>query len=213
MMMASPSSNGSHCSGNSSAHSPPASNASLNCVQSNILIINGTNSADYLAQLIKDRNRLAAFPNVFVHIQRLVDNGKSMCCYCTCLTLLTTLHHSDLHKHKSVLRITITWSWRENISQIITKSHYYPTKSLNVPLIVPIKWPMVLKRHWITFIWSTNNHLLNYDVPTIAISQISAHQTTSHSLSSLFLSLSHFSSHSILINFLFWPSLVRIHLQ
>ncbi|XP_074601421.1 protein held out wings-like isoform X2 [Brevipalpus obovatus] len=39
-----------------------------------VLIINGTNSADYLAQLIKDRNRLAAFPNVFVHIQRLVDN-------------------------------------------------------------------------------------------------------------------------------------------
>ncbi|XP_053203652.1 protein held out wings-like isoform X1 [Panonychus citri] len=55
----SPSSTNSSCSPNSN---------------NNVLIINGSNSADYLAQLLKDRIRLQAFPNVFVHIQRLVDN-------------------------------------------------------------------------------------------------------------------------------------------
>lgn len=34
--------------------------------------------ADYLAQLLKDRKQLAAFPNVFNHIERLLDEGKSL---------------------------------------------------------------------------------------------------------------------------------------
>ncbi|KPI98673.1 Protein held out wings [Papilio xuthus] len=29
--------------------------------------------ADYLAQLLKDRKQLAAFPNVFMHMERLLD--------------------------------------------------------------------------------------------------------------------------------------------
>uniref|UniRef100_A0A336LT59 CSON003657 protein n=1 Tax=Culicoides sonorensis TaxID=179676 RepID=A0A336LT59_CULSO len=29
--------------------------------------------ADYLAQLLKDRKQLAAFPNVFNHVERLLD--------------------------------------------------------------------------------------------------------------------------------------------
>ena len=32
--------------------------------------------ADYLAQLLKDRKQLAAFPNVFLHVERLIDEGK-----------------------------------------------------------------------------------------------------------------------------------------
>lgn len=32
--------------------------------------------ADYLAQLLKDRKQLAAFPNVFIHVERLIDEGK-----------------------------------------------------------------------------------------------------------------------------------------
>lgn len=32
--------------------------------------------ADYLAQLLKDRKQLAAFPNVFNHVERLLDEGK-----------------------------------------------------------------------------------------------------------------------------------------
>lgn len=32
--------------------------------------------ADYLAQLLKDRKQLAAFPNVFMHIERLLDEGR-----------------------------------------------------------------------------------------------------------------------------------------
>lgn len=31
--------------------------------------------ADYLAQLLKDRKQLAAFPNVFMHMERLLDEG------------------------------------------------------------------------------------------------------------------------------------------
>lgn len=38
---------------------------------------NSTQSiADYLAQLLKDRKQLAAFPNVFIHVERLLDEGK-----------------------------------------------------------------------------------------------------------------------------------------
>ncbi|OWR45881.1 held out wing [Danaus plexippus plexippus] len=32
--------------------------------------------ADYLAQLLKDRKQLAAFPNVFMHMERLLDEGS-----------------------------------------------------------------------------------------------------------------------------------------
>jgi protein quaking len=32
-------------------------------------------TADYLAQLLKDRKQLSAFPNVFLHIERLLDDG------------------------------------------------------------------------------------------------------------------------------------------
>lgn len=35
--------------------------------------------ADYLAQLLKDRKQLAAFPNVFNHVERLLDEGKYRC--------------------------------------------------------------------------------------------------------------------------------------
>lgn len=36
--------------------------------------------ADYLAQLLKDRKQLAAFPNVFMHMERLLDEGRSKSC-------------------------------------------------------------------------------------------------------------------------------------
>ena len=40
---------------------------------------NSTQSiADYLAQLLKDKKQLAAFPNVFVHMDRLLDDGKKL---------------------------------------------------------------------------------------------------------------------------------------
>lgn len=34
-------------------------------------------TAEYLAQLLKDKKQLAAFPNIFLHLERLVDDGKS----------------------------------------------------------------------------------------------------------------------------------------
>lgn len=43
--------------------------------------------ADYLAQLLKDRKQLAAFPNVFMHMERLLDEGMynlySLVDYCS----------------------------------------------------------------------------------------------------------------------------------
>ena len=39
---------------------------------------NNTHSiADYLAQLLKDKKQLAAFPSVFIHVERLLDEGKT----------------------------------------------------------------------------------------------------------------------------------------
>lgn len=37
--------------------------------------------ADYLAQLLKDRKQLAAFPNVFNHVERLLDEGTTYFIY------------------------------------------------------------------------------------------------------------------------------------
>jgi hypothetical protein len=40
---------------------------------------NSTQSiADYLAQLLKDRKQVTAFPNVFIHVERLIDEGMSL---------------------------------------------------------------------------------------------------------------------------------------
>lgn len=35
------------------------------------------NTTEYLAQLLKDKKQLAAFPNVFIHLERLLDEGQS----------------------------------------------------------------------------------------------------------------------------------------
>ncbi|KAI5749804.1 hypothetical protein M8J76_010306 [Diaphorina citri] len=34
---------------------------------------NTQSTADYLAQLINDRKQVTAFPNVFMHVERLID--------------------------------------------------------------------------------------------------------------------------------------------
>lgn len=39
---------------------------------------NTQNTADYLAQLLKDKKQLSAFPNVFIHVERLLDEGKKV---------------------------------------------------------------------------------------------------------------------------------------
>ena len=33
-------------------------------------------SPEYLAQLLKDKKQIQAFPNVFLHAERLIDEGK-----------------------------------------------------------------------------------------------------------------------------------------
>ncbi|KAL3277137.1 hypothetical protein HHI36_012491 [Cryptolaemus montrouzieri] len=51
----------------------------LSLLKNNKMCDNSTPStqsiADYLAQLLKDRKQLAAFPNVFIHVERLLDEG------------------------------------------------------------------------------------------------------------------------------------------
>ena len=34
------------------------------------------NTPEYLAQLLKDKKQIAAFPNVFLHMERLLDDGE-----------------------------------------------------------------------------------------------------------------------------------------
>ena len=34
------------------------------------------NSPEYLAQLLKDKKQIQAFPSVFMHLERLLDEGK-----------------------------------------------------------------------------------------------------------------------------------------
>ena len=38
--------------------------------------LNTQSVADYLAQLLKDKKQLAALPNVFHHVERLLDEGE-----------------------------------------------------------------------------------------------------------------------------------------
>lgn len=40
------------------------------------------NSPEYLSQLLKDKKQIQAFPSVFVHLERLLDEGKNrLKCY------------------------------------------------------------------------------------------------------------------------------------
>lgn len=45
----------------------------MNCDNNNLQTTQSI--ADYLAQLLKDRKQLAAFPTVFNHVERLLDEG------------------------------------------------------------------------------------------------------------------------------------------
>ena len=62
---------------------------------------NNTQSiADYLAQLLKDKKQLAAFPNVFLHLERLLDDGKNgeifVSPFCVVAVLKTCVHSRGL---------------------------------------------------------------------------------------------------------------------
>lgn len=48
---------------------------SFNMNNNNLL---NSNTTEYLAQLLKDKKQLAAFPNVFIHLERLLDEGKQI---------------------------------------------------------------------------------------------------------------------------------------
>ncbi len=40
------------------------------------MMTDSATTAEYLAQLLKDKKQLAAFPNVFLHLERLLDDGN-----------------------------------------------------------------------------------------------------------------------------------------
>ena len=67
---------------------------------------NNTQSiADYLAQLLKDKKQLAAFPNVFLHLERLLDDGKQSFYfdfpYFWCFDSFEIEHRGSLYTSKS----------------------------------------------------------------------------------------------------------------
>ena len=35
-------------------------------------------TTEYLAQLLKDKKQIAAFPNVFIHLERILDEGTKL---------------------------------------------------------------------------------------------------------------------------------------
>ncbi len=46
------------------------------------------NTPEYLAQLLKDKKQIQALPNVFVHAEKLLDEGKSFILVYCCLILM-----------------------------------------------------------------------------------------------------------------------------
>lgn len=38
---------------------------------------NERNTTEYLAQLLKDKKQIQALPNFFIHLERILDDGKS----------------------------------------------------------------------------------------------------------------------------------------
>ncbi len=68
-----------NCASLSSANSTTSSTSSGVVAATTAAPVNANNTqsiADYLAQLLKDKKQLAAFPNVFLHVERLLDDGK-----------------------------------------------------------------------------------------------------------------------------------------
>ena len=46
-----------------------------NCSMSMSMKASDKETPEYLAQLLKDRKQIQAFPNVFIHVERLLDEG------------------------------------------------------------------------------------------------------------------------------------------
>ena len=45
------------------------------------------NTPEYLAQLLKDKKQIQAFPNVFLHLERILDEGEILFIHTTLLYL------------------------------------------------------------------------------------------------------------------------------
>ena len=64
-------------------------------------------TTEYLAQLLKDKKQLAAFPNVFNHLERLLDEGKqNITRQCSIKLHFSSAHHLRNHS-KQVLNFNI----------------------------------------------------------------------------------------------------------
>lgn len=71
--------------------------------------------ADYLAQLLKDRKQLAAFPNVFMHMERLLDEGRSKSCW----TIYNTSadERTSPYRHRCLSQSTINRMRRQMLQR------------------------------------------------------------------------------------------------
>lgn len=53
-----------------------SSNDKVSMKMTEMNAVNTQSIADYLAQLLKDRKQITAFPNMFMHVERLIDEGN-----------------------------------------------------------------------------------------------------------------------------------------
>lgn len=73
--------------------------------------------ADYLAQLLKDRKQLAAFPNVFMHMERLLDEGRSKSCWTINNTSVN--ERASSYRHRCLSHATINRMRRQMLQRTL----------------------------------------------------------------------------------------------
>lgn len=91
--------------------SPTLGNQNLN--HNNNVVFN---TADYLAQLLKDRKQLSAFPNVFHHVERLIDDGMFNLDYFVVCPLLECLVKCEMFYSSADKSHRYDWSWSASFS-------------------------------------------------------------------------------------------------
>lgn len=90
--------------------------------------------ADYLAQLLKDRKQLAAFPNVFMHMERLLDEGRSKSC--------RTIYNTSAGKHRATVVDSCHYSDHKSDASTNATTHTILSLFLSSPRRVMVQWSL-----------------------------------------------------------------------
>ena len=54
--------------------------------------LNMTDKLDYLSQLLKDKRQLATLPTMFIHVERLLDQGECQICQLFHIKIKSYIH-------------------------------------------------------------------------------------------------------------------------